>query len=71
MINAPFTSSLYGFVPICEIFSFTCSDVEGIAIQLRPKRSNSTGGRQTNISKLRQEIEEEISSDMKFEIKSL
>jgi hypothetical protein len=32
IINVSVTSSLYGFVPIYNIFCFTCTEVEGIAI---------------------------------------
>ena len=33
LINVSVTSSLYGFVPIYNIFCFTCTEVEGIAIE--------------------------------------
>ncbi len=33
LINVSVTNSLYGFVPIYNIFCYTCSDVEGIAIE--------------------------------------
>lgn len=33
MINISVTSSLYGFVPIYNVYSFTCTEVEGIAIE--------------------------------------
>jgi hypothetical protein len=33
LINISVTSSLYGFVPIYNIFCYTCTDVEGIAIK--------------------------------------
>ena len=33
MINVSVTSSLYGFVPIYNIFCYTCTAVEGIAIE--------------------------------------
>ena len=33
LINVSVTTSLYGFVPIYNIFCFTCTEVEGIAIQ--------------------------------------
>ena len=33
IINVSVTSSLYGFVPIYNIFCFTCTEVEGIAIE--------------------------------------
>jgi hypothetical protein len=33
IINVSVTSSLYGFVPIYNVFCFTCTEVEGIAIE--------------------------------------
>jgi hypothetical protein len=33
LINVSVTSSLYGFVPIYNIFCYTCTNVEGIAIE--------------------------------------
>jgi hypothetical protein len=33
LINISVTSSLYGFVPIYNIFCYTCTEVEGIAIE--------------------------------------
>ena len=33
LINVSVTSSLYGFVPIYNVYSFTCTEVEGIAIK--------------------------------------
>lgn len=33
LINVSVTSSLYGFVPIYNVFSFTCTTVKGIAIK--------------------------------------
>ena len=33
LINVSVSSSLYGFVPIYNVFSFTCTTVEGIAIK--------------------------------------
>ena len=33
LINISVTSSLYGFVPIYNIFCYTCTNVEGIAIK--------------------------------------
>ena len=35
LINVSVTSSLYGFVPIYNIFCYTCTDVEGIAIKFQ------------------------------------
>ncbi len=33
LINLSVSSSLYGFVPIYNVFCFTCTTVEGIAIE--------------------------------------
>ncbi len=35
LINVSVTSSLYGFVPIYNIFCYTCTNVEGIAIEFQ------------------------------------
>lgn len=35
LINVSVTSSLYGFVPIYNIYSVTCTSVEGIAIEIK------------------------------------
>jgi hypothetical protein len=34
VINASVTSSLYGFVPIYNVLSFTCTTVKGVAVKL-------------------------------------
>ena len=34
LINVTVSNSLYGFVPIYNIFSYTCTEVKGIAIKL-------------------------------------
>lgn len=33
ILNATVSSSLYGFIPIYNVFSFTCTTVEGVAIR--------------------------------------
>jgi len=33
LINVTVSSSLYGFIPIYNVFSFTCTTVQGIAIK--------------------------------------
>jgi len=33
LLNVSVTSSLYGFIPIYNVYSFTCTEVEGIAIE--------------------------------------
>jgi hypothetical protein len=37
LINVTVANSLYGFVPIYNIFAFTCTDVRGIAISFEKK----------------------------------
>ena len=37
LINVTVSNSLYGFVPIYNIFSYTCTEVKGIAIKLEKK----------------------------------
>lgn len=34
LINASIETSLYGFIPIYNLFSFTCTTVKGVAIKL-------------------------------------
>ncbi|HEY3308128.1 MAG TPA: hypothetical protein VGJ93_06705 [Desulfuromonadaceae bacterium] len=38
LLNVTVSSSLYGFVPIYNIFSSTCTNVQGIAIQFEEKK---------------------------------
>ena len=35
LINVSVESSLYGFVPIYNIYSFTCTTVQGIAVKMQ------------------------------------
>ncbi|HXY55502.1 MAG TPA: hypothetical protein VEM40_12610 [Nitrospirota bacterium] len=37
LVNVTVTNSLYGFIPIYNFFSYTCTEVKGIAIQLEKK----------------------------------
>jgi hypothetical protein len=37
LINVTVANSLYGFVPIYNIFGYTCTEVKGIAIKLEKK----------------------------------
>ena len=37
LINVSVTSSLYTFVPIYNVFCFTCTSVEGIAVRFEPQ----------------------------------
>jgi hypothetical protein len=43
VLNASVTTSLYGFVPIYNVLSFTCTTVQGVAIRFeRPRPSGSS-----------------------------
>jgi len=35
LINVTVSNSLYGFVPLYNVFSYTCTDVKGIAIKFQ------------------------------------
>jgi hypothetical protein len=35
LINVTVTSSLYGFIPIYNVYSFTCTEVKGVAIKFQ------------------------------------
>lgn len=35
LINVTVSNSLYGFIPLYNLFSYTCTDVKGIAIKLQ------------------------------------
>ena len=36
IINASVETSLYGFLPIYNVFTFTCTTVKGVAIKFQP-----------------------------------
>ena len=38
LLNVSVSSSLYGFVPIYNIFTYTCTNVKGIAVKFEPKK---------------------------------
>jgi hypothetical protein len=45
VLNASVTTSLYGFVPIYNVLSFTCTTVQGVAIRFErapPSRRSAT-----------------------------
>lgn len=33
LLNVTVTSSLYGFIPIYNVYSFTCTEVKGVAVK--------------------------------------
>jgi hypothetical protein len=35
LINVTVSNSMYGFIPIYNVFTYTCTDVQGIAIKLQ------------------------------------
>jgi hypothetical protein len=35
LINVTVTSSLYGFIPIYNVYSYTCTEVKGVAIKFQ------------------------------------
>ena len=37
LINVTVTNSLYGFVPVYNVFAYACTEVKGIAIKLEKK----------------------------------
>lgn len=36
LINVTVSTSLYGFVPIYNVYSFTCTSVQGVAVKFKP-----------------------------------
>jgi hypothetical protein len=36
LVNVTVSSSLYGFVPIYNVYSFTCTSVQGVAVKFKP-----------------------------------
>ena len=37
LLNVTVSNSLYGFIPIYNVLSYTCTEVKGIAVKLGPK----------------------------------
>jgi len=42
ILNASVTTSLYGFVPIYNVLSFTCTTVQGVAVRFERPHAAST-----------------------------
>lgn len=38
LLNVTVSSSLYGFIPIYNVFSYTCTNVRGIAVKFEDKK---------------------------------
>ena len=36
LLNVTVSSSLYGFIPIYNVYSFTCTSVQGVAVKFKP-----------------------------------
>lgn len=36
LVNVTVTTSLYGFVPIYNVYTYTCTKVQGIAVKFKP-----------------------------------
>src|SRR5687768_10353379 len=36
LINVTVSSSLYGFIPLYNVYSFTCTSVQGVAVKFKP-----------------------------------
>jgi len=50
LINVTVSSSLYGFIPLYNVYSFTCTSVQGIAVKFKPITSPSAGDRTSDPS---------------------
>jgi len=45
LLNVTVSSSLYGFVPIYNVYSFTCTSVQGVAVKFKPTAEPSAADR--------------------------
>ena len=52
LINVTVSSSLYGFIPLYNVYSFTCTSVQGVAVKFRPITSPSAADRTTDPSSM-------------------
>jgi hypothetical protein len=58
LVNVTVSSSLYGFVPIYNVYSFTCTSVQGVAVKFKPVTAPSAAdGRADAIPVARQGIQ--------------
>ncbi|HKT36050.1 MAG TPA: hypothetical protein VJR03_14575 [Nitrospira sp.] len=45
LVNVTVSSSLYGFIPIYNVYSFTCTSVQGVAVKFKqPTTPNAAAG---------------------------
>lgn len=45
LINVTVSTSLYGFFPLYNVYSFTCTSVQGVAVKFKPITSPSAADR--------------------------
>jgi hypothetical protein len=45
LVNVTVSSSLYGFVPIYNVYSFTCTSVQGVAVKFKQAAAPSSADR--------------------------
>ena len=45
LLNVTVSSSLYGFFPLYNVYSFTCTSVQGVAVKFKPITSSSAADR--------------------------
>jgi hypothetical protein len=45
LINVTVSTSLYGFIPLYNVYSFTCTSVQGVAVKFKPITSSSAADR--------------------------
>lgn len=50
LINVTVSSSLYGFIPIYNVYSFTCTSVQGMAVKFKSVTSPSAADRTRDAS---------------------
>ena len=49
LLNVTVSSSLYGFVPIYNVYSFTCTSVQGVAVKFKPVAAPTAGSGITDV----------------------
>jgi hypothetical protein len=49
LLNVTVSSSLYGFVPIYNVYSFTCTSVQGVAVKFKPVAAPTAASGGTNV----------------------
>ena len=49
LLNVTVSSSLYGFVPIYNVYSFTCTSVQGVAVKFKPVAAPTAANGQADV----------------------